>query len=716
MKNIPLIGYTDRLSARPGDTIGFKVSSLSSGDYSARLFRSICADPNPNGTGIVEENASEYFAQTRFVSREQRFMAGSCGLAREEVAFDPRESLAFSAIVFPTKHCSGDQTVMSLGDLELGIDETGAAQFRHGARSVSTRQKLTLRRWYRLSAMVTREGTLKVSQVPLGRTFDAAVDSEVSASTLNTISGRPCIAARFKDGIPSAHFNGKIEAPEISVDGTPAAAWDFSSDISSTSVATAVGPDLTLLNFPTRAMTSSAWDGSEMCWRHKPAHYAAIHFHEDDIYDFEWETDFNFTIPETMPSGAYVMRLECGAHADAIPFFVCARLGKPTSKLCVIVSTFTYSIYGNHARPDYDPAWQERIAAWNAYPHNPSEYPQYGLSTYNNHSDGSGICHASHLRPLLNLRPGYLTFGSTPCSGLRHFQADSHLLSWLHAKGIDYDLVTDAELHNDGVAAISGYAAVTTATHPEYHTEQTLNALRDYRDSGGALNYLGGNGFYWRIAIHSENDGVLEIRRAEDGIRAWAAEPGEYYNAFDGTYGGLWRRNARPPQELVGIGFAAQGEFYGSPYQRLCTNPKFDWVFEGVEGNIIGDFGFSGNGAAGFELDRCDTRLGTPENVTVLARSVTCDGKFMLVPEEQLTHLTNLSGGPASDVLHADMIYFDVPGGGSVFSTGSITFCGSLPWNDFDNNVSRILTNVFERSLGRRPSRHAHLPARENEV
>jgi hypothetical protein len=59
---------------------------------------------------------------------------------------------------------------------------------------------------------------------------------------------------------------------------------------------------------------------------------------------------------------------------------------------------------------------------------------------------------------------------------------------------------------------------------------------RDYRDGGGHLLYLGGNGFYWRIALHSDAEDILESRRAEDGIRAWAAEPGEYYNAFDGTY------------------------------------------------------------------------------------------------------------------------------------------------------------------------------------
>ena len=108
---------------------------------------------------------------------------------------------------------------------------------------------------------------------------------------------------------------------------------------------------------------------------------------------------------------------------------------------------------------------------------------------------------------------------------------------------------------------------------------------------------------------------------AEDGLRAWAAEPGEYYNAFDGTYGGLWRRSGRPPQMLAGVGFTAQGAFNGSYYRRKCHDPAYEWIFEGVEGDTIGDFGLSGGGAAGFELDRYDPRLGSPENAVILASS-----------------------------------------------------------------------------------------------
>lgn len=436
-----------------------------------------------------------------------------------------------------------------------------------------------------------------------------------------------------------------------------------------------------------------------MCWRHASDQYAAVHFHDDDLVDVNWDTSFTYTLPASIPSGVYIMRISDGQNEDAMPFFVCAPKEQPTHRLCVLVSTFTYAIYGNHARPDWAPSWQDQVHEWGAYPNNPAQYPGYGLSTYNYHSDGSGICHASHLRPLFNLRPGYITFGDTDCSGLRHFQADSHLIAWLDAMNLGFDVITDRELHDEGVNAISGYDMVITGSHPEYHTVETLDALQTYRDTGGHLSYLGGNGFYWRIALHPEQQDVLEIRRAEAGIRAWAAEPGEYYQAFDGQYGGLWRRNGRPPQALCGLGFSAQGQFNGSHYRRSNFDPAFEWIFNGIESEVIGDFGLCGGGAAGFELDRADIRLGTSPNAVVLASSEFHSEDFILVPEEMLTHLTTLPGPSADELIRADILWCDVAGGGSVFAVGSITFCGSLPHNNFDNSVSKLLQNVIEHVL-----------------
>ena len=136
------------------------------------------------------------------------------------------------------------------------------------------------------------------------------------------------------------------------------------------------------------------------------------------------------------------------------------------------------------------------------------------------------------------------------------------------------------------------------------------------------------------------------------------------------------------------------------PYKRVCNDRAFDWVFNGIDDGPIGDFGFSGNGAAGFELDRVDTKLDEGQDITILAQSYDTRDTFMLVPEEQLTHLTNLSGGSESDAKRADMVYFKTVSGGQVFSVGSITFCGSLPWNNFNNNVSRLLRNVIDRFIG----------------
>ncbi|MDP4785108.1 MAG: N,N-dimethylformamidase large subunit, partial [Alphaproteobacteria bacterium] len=133
------------------------------------------------------------------------------------------------------------------------------------------------------------------------------------------------------------------------------------------------------------------------------------------------------------------------------------------------------------------------------------------------------------------------------------------------------------------------------------------------------------------------------------------------------------------------------------PYKRVNYDKNMDWVFDGINGELLGDFGFSGHGAAGFELDRRDEKLDEGEDIIILAQSYDEDNRFILVPEEMLTHLTNLSGSSEADAKRADMVYFKTANGGQVFAVGSITFCGSLPWNNYDNNISTLLRNVVRK-------------------
>ena len=152
----------------------------------------------------------------------------------------------------------------------------------------------------------------------------------------------------------------------------------------------------------------------------------------------------------TSRAGAYAARLSCGEHEDMIPFFVRPRLGAPGAPICVLVPTFTYTVYGNYSRGLTNDEYRARSRSWGAREHTADDHREYGLSTYNFHRDGSGICYASRLRPVLNLRSGFLSYVDARGSGLRHYPADTHLLDWLEESGYRFDVVTDEDLHREG--------------------------------------------------------------------------------------------------------------------------------------------------------------------------------------------------------------------------------------------------------------------------
>jgi N,N-dimethylformamidase len=730
---LPLTGYTDRLSAAAGERIAFKVSSQAAGPYRASLARVVHADPNPAGPGVKMDDLAGRFAIER-PSRAQPIALGS--YARVDAAAGLRLAgpLTVAALVWPTL-ARGEQCVLSRWDeatrggwaLSLGPEGVVArvGTGRDAPVVIATGRALPLRTWHRVWLVADpATATLRVGHAPVGDRVGGAPheasaalprDAPLDARAPLLIGARPAPDAR-------EHFNGKIEDPMVLDVAAPApaslgldpllpplglvAGWDFSQGIDGLDVVD-VGPHRLggrLVNLPTRAVTGARWTGREMCWRHAPREYAAIHFHEDDLHDAGWATDFEFTVPDDLPSGAYVMRLAAGDHRDEVPFYVRPARGRPGADVLFIAPTYTYQAYANHARGATDDAFRARIAAWGAYPANADDHPEYGRSTYNRHRDGSGICYSSRLRPVLTLRPRYLTFDDPRGSGLRHYPADTHLLDWLAVNGIRHDVVTDEDVDVEGAALLAPYAVVLTGSHPEYHTARTLDAHAGYLRGGGRLVYLGGNGFYWRIATSPAVPGVLEVRRAEGGIRTWDAQPGEYYHALDGAYGGLWRRNGRPPQQLVAVGFSGQGLFDGSYYRRQpgADDPRAAWILEGVTDEVIGDFGLSGGGAAGFELDRADVRLGTPADAVVVASSEGHAAHFVVVPEELLTHVSTVTGEPPARLIRADMTYAELPGGGAVFAVGSITFCGSLSHNGYANNVSRILKNVIDRFRARR--------------
>ncbi|MNJ60151.1 N,N-dimethylformamidase beta subunit [compost metagenome] len=97
-------------------------------------------------------------------------------------------------------------------------------------------------------------------------------------------------------------------------------------------------------------------------------------------------------------------------------------------------------------------------------------------------------------------------------------------------------------------------------------------------------------------------------------------------------------------------------------------------------------------------MDRYDLGYGTPQHTLWLATSVALDDNYQFVHEDLLNTMPN-QGGSTHPLVRADMTYFDIEGGGAVFSTGSINWAGSLPWNEYDNNVAIITENVLKHML-----------------
>ncbi len=668
-----IVGYLDEITARPGKTLAAKVS-CEEPSFTAELVRLVSGDARPHGTGYREVPLEADF-EASYPGRVQPVRPGSYAILPGLPALT---TFQFECLVYPTLAKASWQTIVRAPGFTLGI----AAETLI-LTTPSTRIELgslQLRRWHTIVIDV-REASVDVN---LDRRGDGPAERDDSWQQaldvdLETTAGDWILADRA--------FNGRIEAPTITVDGALVGRWDFSVGIETSTIhdTSGHGRDGSLKQTPTRAVKGSRWDSSTQRWTDAPEQYAAIHFHEDDLTDCEWETDVAWTVPD-LPSGLYALKLSAGDSEDYLPFVV--TVPRPQrNRVAFLAATATYLAYANEAMSGFSKGAREPNAAYLR------DHPEVGHSLYAYHADRSGVHFSSRLRPVLNLKPKTLTWS---------FNADTNITAWLEQTGIPFDVISDEDLHIDGTDALTGYDVVITGTHPEYYSTAMLDAVANWQADGGRLMYLGGNGFYWRIAYDPENPAIIEVRRAEGGTRAWMAEPGEYHHAFTGEYGGMWRRLGRPPNKTVGIGFAAQGFDGGTYYRRQAgaDDPRAAFIFEGAtEGDTFGNYGTQAGGSAGEEIDRWDAALGSPQHALILASSENHRPGMLRVIEE--IHMTEVPHGDAE--IRADMVFFETPGGGAVFSTGSISYAGALSIDEYQNDIQTITRNVLDRFLDPTP-------------
>jgi N,N-dimethylformamidase len=734
-----LIGYAPKLSFAPGENVLAMISSTAS--YQTALVELIHGDCNPSGPGFRESEVQDVSFRRLGGCVVQPTFPGSFGIASGQ-PFGLDAGLTIALCALPTAPARGRQSLVTLVDQErrLSLELSEAGGFRivgaDGGISGSERKPSFTSPeleppepgvWASLCFSLDATGAGRLICAWQGCETDVTFEltGEFLAMSPSTILIAAAELIRAPDGSPrgAGTFNGKIsqvailsrtvegndigllrQTPEGFV-GDPALEWlptmgpgIGSWDLPDASQRARRGE---LINGPMRACTDHAWNGEMLTHMEDPSSYRAVHFHDDDVSDAGWEPSVEFELPPALRSGVYALRLTADGDVDHIPFVVRPRSGDK-GQMAVLLPTFTYLAYGNERDPS---------SGWSYGDFNPTRdpsesllesHPEWGLSTYDTHADGSGWSLVALKRPIPNLRP---TARYSLVDAPRHLAGDLYLVDWLRARGFEFDVVTDHDLDDEGIELLKGYRAVVTGGHPEYVSYRMLEALGSYVDGGGNLAYLGGNGFYWVTSQDPTGSGLLEVRRGVNGTRQWSSSPGELRHQTTGEVGGLWRYRGTPPNKLVGIGFSAEGwDGANRPYRRTpdSFDDAYSFVFDGVTERDIGAYGLVMNGAAGDELDRADPALGTPQDAVVLAMSYGHSDAYWVCVED-LFFTNGVQGGSADPRVRADMVLRSVKGGGMVFSVGSISWSGSLSHNGYLNGVSRITENVLRHFLGMRP-------------
>lgn len=691
-------GYCDPWSLRAGESLQFFAASHTPGPAQLDLVRISCGDPTRSGPGFLEHEVASDLP-SEILLADQPLTPGSFatvdlhGLgatASLVLQFDVRPTLlerdgCLAAITADDPADSADPVVLA------EVHTTGGhLHLRTPAGEDRATAPMALLRWYRVVVEIDL-GAGRLSWTLMPRSTRSPGRDLVASSTLGGACAVPTgpvrMAGLWLAASPGGgRFDGRMAGPELIADGRTLA-WDLSADMDRAAVPPTDGDrELRLHQLPTRAVPGPTWDGSHQRWTDSPRQWDAIHFHHDDLYDADWQTTATLDLPADLPSGIYAFRVRSAAGDDRVPFFVRPAVDAPTADVALLMSSCTYMAYANHHMlfegADFVGA-RTKLRPEHAYVR---DHPELGRSHYEKHPDGSGVMFSSRNRPVLQLRPGADGWNFTP---------DTDINAFLEHLEVGHDVIADEDVHHDGVAALAPYRVIVTGSHPEYWSTEMLDALEQWQRNGGRLVYLGGNGFYWRVAFSDAWPGAIELRRAEDGVRNWQTEHGENYHAWGGEYGGLWRRQGRAPNELVGVGFAAQGFEFATHYVRDPDAPtsRAAWILDGVPDERIGTTGLGG-GAAGQEVDRWDPLLGSPEHAVIVA-SATTFGSDMLRTKEEFEGSVAF---PTPDpYVRSDIVFYETPSGGAVFSVGSISWFGALARDGYDNDVARITENVVRR-------------------
>jgi N,N-dimethylformamidase len=439
----------------------------------------------------------------------------------------------------------------------------------------------------------------------------------------------------------------------------------------------------------------------------------------DDLYDCRWETTCAWRVPPDARSGFHVLRLsweregrEFLGHA---PFVVRRSSRRRPAPVLLLAATNTWRAY--NAAPFGQPQPGARqVCGTDGFPNAPGQPPAF--SFYRGHVAGPGTYQVGSRLPWPSAGP-YLRYGdATDYSHLA--RAERFAQTWLEREGYEYEVITDRDLHRDP-GRLRRHRVLVINGHSEYWSVEMYRGLEEYLGAGGKLVVLSGNSLFWRVT-YSPDGSILECRKVDaPGDQVRPELRGEAWHSHDARRGGLLRECGFPGWKLIGLetlGWNNHGDprNYGPWIADTLDHPVFHSPEE--TGLHAGDrFGWAGEGqvpmANGHEFD---VRLST---LAALASEPVPPGAVLPADPAGLVRLANgvipwRYGGSAFDYFFrpikpatdqgGEMIWWERPGGGTVFNAGSIGAGWAL---HADPRWATLLRNVLHRFGVPRPTRAA---------
>ncbi|PTL80328.1 N,N-dimethylformamidase beta subunit family domain-containing protein [Vitiosangium sp. GDMCC 1.1324] len=389
-----------------------------------------------------------------------------------------------------------------------------------------------------------------------------------------------------------------------------------------------------------------------------PTRGHALRLSSSDLYDCAWPISHSYTIPSECPPGIYVGRIsdEAGTRLYDVTFVVRRATNRAPAPVLVLCATNT----------------------WHAY-----NQPLGLFSFYAAHAAGQPTYSQGIDMPWTSADP-YQRWSAPEYDYSHLVRAERFTHVWLEQNGIDYDVISDQDLHLNP-SVLGQYRTLFILGHSEYWSVGAYQAVADYLASGGKVIMASGNTMFWRV---SYDGSVIECRKYPTEVGGFGnAKWGELYHEHDHQRGGLMREAGHPGWKVLGLECVG----YDGPHVPYAvTNPTHTYFQSPEQLPVSAGTQLGGAIAVGHEWDvRLQQIPGSntpaiPSDYTpvVLAEGRGSQGRF--------DYECNWVG--SSNNVISEIIDWQKPNGGRVFSAGSIAVGQAL---HADDTLAALFRNVL---------------------